>query len=121
MKLGTGNVGFKFRPDWNVHLEEGRLMNIESPAIPYDFTDREPAMSRDTLVIHFLRHQRVCFDRMLAMVRGRELEALPLGELIRVNERNPAQHTLYRYATEGWNHNLFWHSMRPRCAGVAPA
>jgi superoxide dismutase, Fe-Mn family len=95
-------------------------MNIESPAIPYEFADLEPAMSRDTLVFHFLRHQRVCFDRMLAIVRGSELEALPLDELIRVTERNPAQHTLYRYAAEVWNHNLFWHSMRPRGGGAAP-
>src|SRR3989440_3153094 len=76
-------------------------------------------MSRDTLVFHFLRHQRVCFDRMLAMVRGGELEALPLDELIRVTERNPAQHLLYRYAAEVWNHNLFWRSMRPRGGGAA--
>src|SRR6267143_1608660 len=76
-------------------------------------------MSRDTLVFHFLRHQRVCFDRMLAMVRGSELEALPLDELIRVTERNPAQHLLYRYAAEVWNHNLYWHSMRPGGGGAA--
>jgi Fe-Mn family superoxide dismutase len=94
-------------------------MNIESPAIPYEFAELEPAMSRDTLVFHFLRHQRVCFDRMLPMVRGSELEALPLDELIRVTERNPAQHTLYRYAAEVWNHNLFWHSMRPGGGGAA--
>ncbi|HEY0768592.1 MAG TPA: Fe-Mn family superoxide dismutase [Steroidobacteraceae bacterium] len=94
-------------------------MNIESPRLPYNFSDLEPAMSRDALVFHFSRHQRVCFDRMLAMVRGTELEALPLDELVRVTERNPAQHVLYRYAAEVWNHNLFWHSMRPRGGGAA--
>src|SRR5439155_1115308 len=94
-------------------------MNIEPPAMPYDFADLEPAMSRDTLVFHFLRHQRVCFDRMLTMVRGSELEALPLDELIRVTERVPAQHALFRYAAEVWNHNLFWRSMRPRGGGAA--
>ena len=46
------------------NLPEGRRMNIESPAMPYNFSDLEPAMSRDTLVFHFLRHQRVCYDRM---------------------------------------------------------
>ena len=30
-------------------------MNIESPAMPYNFSDLEPAISRDTLVFHFLR------------------------------------------------------------------
>jgi superoxide dismutase, Fe-Mn family len=93
-------------------------MNIESPGIPYNFADLEPAMSRDTLVFHFLRHQRVCFDRMYALVRGTELEALPLDQLIRVTERNPAQHVVYRYAAEVWNHNLYWHSMRPRGGGA---
>ena len=94
-------------------------MNIESPAMPYNFADLEPAISRDTLVFHFLRHQRVCFDRMVAMVRGTELEPLSLTELIRATERNPARHALYRYAAEVYNHNLYWDSMRPRGGGPA--
>jgi len=93
-------------------------MNIDSPGIPYNFADLEPAMSRDTVVFHFLRHQRVCFDRMYALVRGTELETLPLDQLIRVTERNPAQHVVYRYAAEVWNHNLYWQSMRPRGGGA---
>ncbi len=94
-------------------------MNIESPAMPYNFADLEPAISRDTLVFHFLRHQRVCYDRMLAMVRGTELESLSLTELIRLTERNPAQHVLYRCAAEVYNHDLYWKSMRPRGGGAA--
>jgi Fe-Mn family superoxide dismutase len=97
-------------------------MNIESPAMPsmpYNFADLEPAISRDTLVFHFLRHQRVCCDRMLAMIRGTELEALSLVDLIRVTERNPAQHVLYRYAAEVYNHDLYWNSMSPNGGGPA--
>ena len=94
-------------------------MNIESPAIPYNFSDLEPAMSRDTLVFHFGRHQRLCFDRMRALVRGTPLESLTLEELIRATERNPAQHTLYRWAAEVWNHSLYWQSMRARGGGAA--
>ncbi|HSY04688.1 MAG TPA: superoxide dismutase [Steroidobacteraceae bacterium] len=93
-------------------------MNIESPAIPYNFSDLEPAISRDSLVFHFLRHQRVCYDRMLTSVRGTQLEELSLEELIRVTERNPAQHAIYRYAAEVWNHNLYWRSMRPGGGGA---
>jgi superoxide dismutase, Fe-Mn family len=93
---------------------------IVEPRIPYNFADLEPAMSRDTLVFHFLRHQRVCYDRMLGLARGTEFEPLSLEELVRVTERNPVHHTLYRYAAEVWNHDLFWRSMRPR-GGGAPA
>jgi len=94
-------------------------MNVESPGIPYNFSDLEPALSRDTLVFHSLRHQRVCFDRLLALVRGTELESLSLEELIRVTERSPTQHGIYRLAAEVWNHNAYWHSMRPRGGGAA--
>jgi superoxide dismutase, Fe-Mn family len=94
-------------------------MNIESPGIPYNFSDLEPALSRDTLVFHSLRHQRVCFDRMLALVRGTDFEAMPLEDLIRVTERMPTRHGIYRCAAEVWNHNVFWHSMRPRGGGAA--
>ncbi len=94
-------------------------MNIESPAMPYDFSDLEPAMSRDTVVFHFLRHQRVCYDRMRTLVRGTGLEELTLEELVRATERSPVHHALYRYAAEVWNHNLFWRSMRPRGGGAA--
>ena len=50
-------------------------------------------------------------------MRGTELEPLSLVELIRVTERNPAQHALYRYAAEVYNHNLYWNSMSPRGGG----
>jgi Fe-Mn family superoxide dismutase len=93
-------------------------MNIEPPAIPYNFGDLEPAMSRDTVVFHFLRHQRVCYDRMSALLASTHVTAATLEELVRVTERSPAQHALYRYAAEVWNHDLFWRSMRPHGGGV---
>ncbi len=94
-------------------------MSIEPPEIPYNFADLEPGMSRDTLVFHFLHHERDCFDRMLSMVRGTELEALTLDELVRTAERNPEQEVLFRCAAEVWNHDVFWRSMRPRGGGAA--
>jgi superoxide dismutase, Fe-Mn family len=93
-------------------------MNIEPPVIPYSFADLEPAMSRDTVVFHFLRHQRVCYDRMCALLRTTSVEAETLEELVRVTERNPAHHTLYRYAAEVWNHDRFWQSLRPHGGGT---
>jgi Fe-Mn family superoxide dismutase len=86
--------------------------------MPYDFSELEPAMSRDTVVFHFLRHQRVCYDRMRTLVRGTGLEQLSLEELIRSTERSPVHHALFRYAAEVWNHNVFWRSMRPGGGGA---
>ena len=94
-------------------------MNVESPAMPYNFSDLEPAMSRDSVVFHFLRHQRVCYDRLRLLIRDTALADLSLEELIRATEGNPAQHAVFRWAAEVWNHNLYWRSMRSRGGGSA--
>jgi len=94
-------------------------MIVETPVLPYDFSDLEPAMSRDSVMFHFLRHQRVCFERMRALARDTGLGELALEELIRVTEASPAHRALYRYAAEVWNHNAFWRSMRPSGGGAA--
>ena len=94
-------------------------MNIESPAMPYNFSDLEPAMSRDSLVFHFLRHQRVCYDRLQVLIRDTALADLSLEELIRCTAGNPAEHAVFRWAAEVWNHTLYWRSMRARGGGSA--
>lgn len=94
-------------------------MMIESPVLPYNFADLEPVLSRDTLMFHFLRHQRLCYDRLQALTSGTELAELSLEQMIRRTERNPAEHDVFRLAAEVWNHNLFWQSMRPRGGGSA--
>jgi Fe-Mn family superoxide dismutase len=94
-------------------------MKIDAPTLPYDFADLEPAMSRDSVVFHFLRHQRVCYDRMRALVRGTSFEELTLEALIRATEAGTSHQALHRYAAEVWNHNLFWRSMQPRGGGAA--
>lgn len=94
-------------------------MIIESPVLPYSVAELEPVVSRDTLVFHFLRHQRICYDRLRALISGTALAQLPLDDLIRATELNPAQHAVFRWAAEVWNHTLYWQSMRPRGGGSA--
>ena len=93
-------------------------MTIELPTLPYDFSALEPAMSADTLLFHLSHHQRGDFDRTASLIRGTELNALPLEELVRVAARTPGR-TLYQCAAETWNHNFFWRSMRPAGGGAA--
>jgi superoxide dismutase, Fe-Mn family len=94
-------------------------MNIETPALPYNFAALEPAMSRDTLVFHLLRYQRGCLEQLQAMLRGTALAALPLEELLELTEAYPALRGVHRFAAEVWNHDLFWRSMRPGGGGAA--
>jgi superoxide dismutase, Fe-Mn family len=94
-------------------------MSVALPEIPYNFADLEPVISRDALLFHFMHHQRVCFDRMQPLIRGTDLEALPLEDLVRATERDPARRTLHRCAAEVWSHTIYWQSLHPRGGGSA--
>jgi superoxide dismutase, Fe-Mn family len=92
---------------------------ITPPTLPYDFADLEPAMSADTLVFHFSQHQRGDFAQTAALIRGTELDRLPLEEVVRTTARTPGGPMIYQRAAEVWNHNFFWKSMRPAGGGAA--
>ena len=53
-------------------------MTIELPTLPYDFAALEPAMSTNTPVFHLSHHQRGDFDRIAPLLRGTELNVLPV-------------------------------------------
>lgn len=94
-------------------------MIITLPRLPYDFAALEPAMSADTLVFHLSQHQHGDFDRTAALIRGTELDPLPLEELVRVAAQTPDRRTVYQGAAGTWNHNFFWQSMCPGGGGAA--
>ena len=68
-------------------------MTIELPTLPYDVAALEPTMSTDTLSFHLSHHERGDFDRATSFIRGTELSALPLEELVRVAGRTPGCRT----------------------------
>ena len=94
-------------------------MSIEVPEIPYNFADLEPVISRDALLFHFMHQQRMCSDRLQPLLRGSELEALPLEAVVRATERDPARRALHRCAAEVWSHTVYWQSLHPRGGGSA--
>ena len=66
----------------------GRIrMSIEAPAIPYNFADLEPAMSRDTLVFHFCATSACASIACAPCCAARDWRPCRLEELIRATER----------------------------------
>jgi len=89
-------------------------MMIESPVLPYNFADLEPVLSRDTLMFHFLRHQRLCYDRLATLIHGTELAQLPLEQLIRRTERIPAARDAGAQCRGALFWSMFWSPISAR-------
>jgi superoxide dismutase, Fe-Mn family len=85
----------------------------------YGFSALEPVLSRETVQYHFIQHHRRCYERTAALVKGTTLEHLSLQSLLRVAGKEARHGRLFMLASEAWNHDLYWRSLRPGCGGPA--
>jgi len=83
------------------------------PPLPYAHDALEPQMSSLTLRTHHGRHQRAYVDKLNAALRGTPRTRWSLERLVR-----DAAGPVFQNAAQAWNHEFFWHSLRP--AGGAP-
>ena len=85
--------------------------------IGYELDALEPVISRETVLYHLVQHHRDCYERTAALVRGTNLEALPLESLVRFAAQHPSLQDLCALASEAWSHDLYWQSLRPGGGG----
>jgi len=86
-------------------------MRLEPPRLPYGYGALEPTISRAALQLHFERHHLPCYDRLLAEIKGTQLEGYSLGALLRAANRL-GDRDLFHTAALVWNHDFFWKSMQ---------
>jgi Fe-Mn family superoxide dismutase len=83
----------------------------------YGFSALEPALSRESVQYHFIQHHRHCYECTAALVKGTILESLSLEALLRLAARKGWYGDLFMLASEAWNHDLYWRSLRPGGGG----
>jgi superoxide dismutase, Fe-Mn family len=83
--------------------------------LPYAFDALEPHLDARTMEIHYSRHHRGYFNKMLKALKGTELYGQPLEILFaRISELPVA---LRNNAGGNWNHAMFWKVMSPDGGG----
>jgi Fe-Mn family superoxide dismutase len=87
--------------------------------LPYDLGALEPALSRTTVMHHFDQQHCRHYERLAALVKGTELEAYSVDELVRLCARRPSRARLKVHVGRVWNHELYWHSLKPDGGGIA--
>lgn len=82
-------------------------MAIDLPALPYAPDALEPQLSATALKYHH-QHHLALVEALNSQVADTGFQAMPLPGIIR-QARGP----LHSTAAEVWNHQFFWHSLRP--------
>ena len=92
-------------------------MAFELPPLPYGKDALEPAMSAKTLDFHHGKHHKTYVDTLNKLVDGTPLSSQSLEDIIRATAKDESKVQIFNNAAQSWNHNFFWHSMKPKGGG----
>jgi superoxide dismutase, Fe-Mn family len=88
--------------------EETLIMHT-LPKLNYPNDALEPWLSRETLDYHHGRHHAAYIDKLNALIKGTEFEALSLEALVRHSAGlSDAPGALFNNAAQAWNHDFYW-------------
>jgi Fe-Mn family superoxide dismutase len=92
-------------------------MSFELPPLPYLKNALEPHISSKTLEFHHDKHHRAYVDQLNKLVTNTPFAGKSLEEIIRLTGKDSSQTAIFNNAAQAWNHEFFWHSMKPNGGG----
>lgn len=88
--------------------------------LPYAQDALAPVISANTLSFHHGKHHATYVDNLNKLVAGTPMEKQSLEEIIKASAGVADKKGLFNNAAQVWNHDFFWHSMKPN-GGAAPS
>ena len=96
-------------------------MTIALPKLPYQKTDLEPHISRDTLNFHYDKHHQTYVTNLNELVEGTSFEGMALEDMILESAGQPNAQGMFNNAAQVWNHTFYWKSMKKGGGGIPSA
>jgi superoxide dismutase, Fe-Mn family len=93
-------------------------MAFTLPELPYEMDGLMPYMSAETISFHYEKHHKGYVDKLNKLVAGTEQADAALEEVIMDSSEEEDMETIFNNAAQVWNHNFFWHSMKPGGGGA---
>jgi len=95
-------------------------MAFELPALPYAQDALAPYMSAETLDFHHGKHHQTYVTKLNELVAGTDLEGKSLEDIVKATYGVADKTGVFNNASQHWNHNLFWPSMKKGGGGAIP-
>ena len=95
-------------------------MTFELPALPYAQDALEPFMGRETLEFHHGKHHNAYVTTLNTLIKDTDMETMDLERVVTASFGNAATQAIFNNAGQIWNHNHFWHWMKPNGGGAIP-
>lgn len=88
-------------------------MAFELPELPYAQDALEPYMSAETLEFHHGKHHNTYVTTLNGLIESSDLANAMLEDIVRQTYNDQSKAKIFNNASQAWNHNLFWPSMKP--------
>ena len=95
-------------------------MAFELPDLPYDRSALAPHMSAETLEFHHGKHHQAYYTALNNLVKDTPFASMSLEDIIRQTYNDSSKAGIFNNASQAWNHNLFWPSMKKNGGGSIP-
>lgn len=87
-------------------------MTYVQPTLPYASDSLAPAISQETVNLHYGKHEKTYIDNLNRLIQGTEFENSDLEEVIK-----GAEGPLLNNAAQAWNHIFYFFSFSPDGGG----
>ena len=78
------------------------------PALPYEYTALEPAISEETLRYHHDKHEAAYIAKLNELIAGTPCESMTLEQIVCSSEG-----ALFNNAAQAWNHRFYFEALSP--------
>ena len=91
------------------------------PPLPYGDTALAPAISAETVRLHYGKHNQGYVDELNKLIAGTRFADLSLVQTIQATA-GIAEHTaIFNNAAQAWNHAFYWRSLSPKGGAMPPS
>ena len=91
--------------------------SISLPPLPYPEDALAPVISARTLSFHHGKHHKAYVDKVNELIQGTELEGQSLEKIVMASAGKSDKTELFNDAAQAWNHDFYWHSLKPKGGG----
>jgi len=104
-KAGTKTQAFY------TYSADGKIIGFAFPALPYAYNALQPAIDSLTVSIHYDKHHRGYFTKLVAAAKENQLEGKTMEEIFASVSKYPE--AVRNNAGGLYNHTLYWENMAP--------
>lgn len=91
------------------------------PVLPYAPDALAPIISAKTVDFHYTKHHKGYVDKLNQLIKGTELETLPVQEIMLRSLGKSGAMGIFNNAAQAWNHTFYWYSLKPQGGDIPPS